>query len=266
MNIVDLSRSSHLERAVRVSAEDAASFCLASEHSLRIYVNEALAMQVVCTPDHLDELAAGRLLTEGLIRAPDDIRELYICAQGLNCKVWLHEAAPVASSPDLAISVGTCCTDSRTLVEQKYRDLPRVRPVPWEADWLRATAGQLKDGAPLYALTHAAHACYLGRAGEILCVREDIGRHNALDKAIGYGLLNGVSLTECYLLTTGRMPADMVAKAIRAGIPLLASKTFPTAEGLAMAREAGLTLVTLRGAEQMIVWNREGAESSGRPD
>ena len=253
IEIRDASRHSGLAEAVPapIPREDAPA--LASEHRLTVFVNEQPAMRITCTPSHLAELAAGRLLTEGLIREAADIRLMAVCEQGLTCRVFLREGLALRPSADPAVSVSTCCTDTRTLAEVSG-DLPAVTPAPWEAGWLRALSARLRGGEPLYRQTRAVHACFLSRGEEVLCSREDIGRHNALDKAVGYGLIREIDLGACWLFTTGRMPADMVSKAVRAGIPLLVSKTYPTVEGLAIARRAGLTLVTLRGDGEPLVW------------
>ena len=79
--------------------------------------------------------------------------------------------------------------------------------------------------------------------GHIFCACEDIGRHNALDKAVGSVMLADVPLHECVLYTSGRVPVDMVRKAIRAGVPALVSKTMPTVQSLELAQEYGLQLL-----------------------
>ena len=79
--------------------------------------------------------------------------------------------------------------------------------------------------------------------GTFLRLAEDIGRHNALDKAVGSVMLAGVPLHECVLYTSGRVPVDMVRKAIRAGVPALVSKTMPTVQSLELAQEYGLQLL-----------------------
>ena len=92
---------------------------------------------------------------------------------------------------------------------------------------------ELKDGDRILLLESCSH--------HVSC--EDIGRHNALDKAVGSMLLAGVPLSECVLYTSGRVPMDMVRKAIRAGVPALVSKTMPTVQSLELAQEYGLQLL-----------------------
>ena len=201
-----------------------------AEHGMDLYIGGRFFLRLTCTPEHLAELAAGRLVTEGWARAESDIRSIEISEGGLRADVML-ESAPA-----------------------DREEAPLVTPRPWEESWLRKAAERMRGEEPLYSRTHAAHACYLGRGDELKCCREDIGRHNALDKAVGCALIRGIDRTECYLFTTGRMPADMVLKAARAGIPLLASKTYPTDAGVALARRARLTLVTLRPDGSLLVW------------
>lgn len=254
MRIIDCSADSGLACVGQALPKDAALPAdIAAEHRLDVYINERRAMRLTCTPEHLDELAVGRLLTEGLIARAADIEQLYICEQGLRAKVQLCGDAAAKLRETAVEIVGTCCTDNRILMEGSLPDAPIV-PIGWEPAWLTAMADFLKRSQPLYASTHALHACCLAAAGRPLCVREDIGRHNALDKAIGWALINGIDLSECLLFTTGRMPADMVVKALRAGTPVLASKTYPTDRGVALARQYGLTLVTLRPDGELLIW------------
>ena len=256
MRIIDCSVNGYLDCAVQAAPEaPAAAVSLAAEHWMDVLINERPAMRVVCTPEHLDELTAGRLLTEGLIRGTEDLEEIYICEKGLRAKVTLREQAGARLVSVQAAPVETCCTDSRTWLTRDGRETEPVTPIPWKAGWLAGIARRMRGEEPLYGATHAVHACYLARGEEILCCREDIGRHNALDKAVGWAMIQGVDLRDCMLFTTGRMPSDMVAKAIRSRVPLLASKTYPSDLGLKLAREAGLTLVTLRPGGELTVWN-----------
>lgn len=91
--------------------------------------------------------------------------------------------------------------------------------------------------------TVGVHSCILAKEGRVLVNCEDIGRHNAIDKAVGWALLNGINLEECMLYSSGRVPTDMVRKAIRAGVPVFISKGVPTVQAVKMAKEYGLKLI-----------------------
>ena len=104
---------------------------------------------------------------------------------------------------------------------------------------------------PIHGKTWATHSCFLARRDDLLFECEDIGRHNALDKAIGYALRHGIDLKECIIYSSGRIPTDMAIKAVRAGIPLLASKASPSREAVTLAKGYGLTLVCAARRDRM---------------
>ncbi len=237
MEIIDRSRDSHLERAKENAwAKSARPAQIAAEHSMLAYINGQPAPGLICTPEYLDELVLGRLLTEGLIRRTEDVERIFIGEGGLRAEITLRPEA---------------------LGRQAEPDADRSAAVPARPEnaWLQSMAEKTEAEQSLYGATHASHACCLFRADRLLCCREDIGRHNALDKDFGWTLKSGEDLSSCMLYTTGRLPADMVRKAVRAGVPLLASKTFPTDQGIEAARQARLTLVTVRPDGTVTVWN-----------
>lgn len=224
-----------------VRMPDGTERTLAAEHAAAILVNEQPAFRVVCTPELLPQLALGRLLTEGWINSADEVERVAVCAQGLKISVQLRH--PLAAAEQAGQEVPSCCTDNLTLASPVR--LPPLAPVPQReipAAWVDALADAMGQGLPLYRATHAVHSCLLLRAGRILYRCEDLGRHNALDKAVGCALTEGVPLAECVLFTSGRVPVDMVRKAIRAGVPALVSKSMPTVQSLELAEEYGLKL------------------------
>lgn len=227
--------------AESVRMPDGTERTLAAEHAAAILVNEQPAFRVVCTPELLPQLALGRLLTEGWINSADEVERVAVCAQGLKISVLLRH--PLAAAEQAEQEVPSCCTDNLTLASPVR--LPPLAPVPQReipAAWVDALADAMGQGLPLYRATHAVHSCLLLRAGKILYRCEDLGRHNALDKAVGCALTEGVPLAECVLFTSGRVPVDMVRKAIRAGVPALVSKSMPTVQSLELAEEYGLKL------------------------
>ena len=188
------------------------------------------------------QLALGRLLTEGWIASAEEVEQIAVCAEGLKINIYLNH--PLTARRASAQEVSSCCTDNVALgspVEvQPLRAVPHLDVQP---EWVDALAAAMSAGLPLYQATHAVHSCFVLHEGRILCACEDIGRHNALDKAVGSMLLAGVLLSECVLYTSGRVPMDMVRKAIRAGVPALVSKTMPTVQSLELAAEYGLQFV-----------------------
>ena len=102
----------------------------------------------------------------------------------------------------------------------------------------------LFDAAEMYRATEGVHAAGLFTAeGEPVCIVEDIGRHNTIDKVIGYGLINDLDFGNVLLVSTGRMASEMVTKICRAGIPVVATKTAVTDKGLEIGKKCGLTLI-----------------------
>ena len=227
--------------AESVRMPDGTERTLAAEHAAAILVNEQPAFRVVCTPELLPQLALGRLLTEGWIASAGEVEQIAVCAEGL--KISVHLTHPLTARSAAAQEVSSCCTDNITLgspVElQPLRGAPQLDLLP---EWVDALAAAMSAGLPLYQATHAVHSCFVLHRGRILCACEDIGRHNALDKAVGCALTEGVPLAECVLFTSGRVPVDMVRKAIRAGVPALVSKSMPTVQSLELAEEYGLKL------------------------
>ena len=232
---------------------------VAAEHRMDIWINERLAMRVVCTPEHLDELVIGRLLTEGLIQSPEDILNIFICQLGQRARVYLRPETEALLFDRGSVDIATCCTDNRTMLESRG-NLKPVEPIPWKHEWISQLAERMRGEEPLYGATHAAHSCYLAQNHQILCCREDIGRHNALDKVIGWACIQEADPRQCLLFTTGRLPSDMVYKAIRSGVPVLASKTYPSDLGIQLARKARLTLITVRPNGDLYIWN-DGTKS-----
>lgn len=218
------------------------------EHVLDVYVNDILTMKLICIPQFLTELVLGRLLTEGIICGIEDVTGVYVCEFGKRAKVFLKNS-DAAGSGAYVENTPSCCTGNHILNDYfiHYENVRPVRPIPWEAGWVLQLAEEFKKDTPLHAMTGATHSCYLSQNGSLLFQCEDIGRHNALDKVIGYALRNGIDLTGCIAYTSGRIPTDMAMKAIRAGIPVLAGKAAVTAEAIQLAGEYQLTLVRAGG-------------------
>ena len=199
-----------------------------AEHTMDIIVSgdgdiptvEGGLSGITCTPLNLPELTAGRLLTVGVIATSSDIKSISISEDGLWADVELSDVLAAKTSPDSPSA-----------------------PFTWDDDMIFALSRRFEEGLPLHEKTGAAHCCILMHNGYIIFECDDIGRHNALDKAIGYALINDIGLRSCIAFTSGRIPLDMAGKAITAGIPVLASKASVTDEAVIAAKKHGLTLL-----------------------
>jgi len=225
---------------------------LLSEHELSILVNEHFVMKLVCTKQDLKELVLGRLLTSGFIDGMEDISKILFCKYQNEASVFLNKELELE---ELLPEEKSCCTGNQIRYSVKGGKERKKLPKPeYDPAWIFAMAKEFKKGTPIHEMTYGTHSCMLARKGEILFNCEDIGRHNAIDKAIGYAVGAGIPLSECMLYTSGRIPIDMAEKAITAGIPILASKAVPTAEAVELAREFGLVIIGSARPDSMKVF------------
>lgn len=227
-----------------------------AEHRLEVLVNTVPTMHIVCTPDHLVDLVVGRLLTEGIVRDAEDIGDVYLCEYGTRAQVTLTGRAADFARRSVE-AVPTCCTGNRML-NAYFTDDARpdnVEPIPWEREWVFAAARVFAGDSPLHSTTAGTHSCYLAIEGNVRLCREDLGRHNAFDKVVGAALREGADLCRAMVFSSGRLPEDMVMKAIRAGIPILVTKAVPTDETIRLAREFDLTLICQARPDSVVVYN-----------
>lgn len=225
------------------------------EHVLSVIVNENPVFRLVCTKTDLKELVLGRLFTEGLIESPEEITKLYFCPSENEARIFLdHEV----KWEEWQGAEPSCCTANRIfLTASGRRELTPLPKHDWKAEWIFDLSRRFLSGVEIHRTTQGTHSCFLSKDGDILFSSEDIGRHNAIDKAIGFALLNDIPLSECLLYTSGRVPVDMVQKVISAGIPVLVSKAVPTAESVELAQQYGLTLICRAYPDQFEIYANE---------
>jgi FdhD protein len=206
---------------------------------------------MMATPQNLDDFALGFSLTEGLISSATDVRELDIVEHdaGIELRMWLVEPRAAALSErrrHLAgpTGCGLCGIES---LEEAVRSLPRVVDgAAFAPQEIMRAVDALSPHQELNRQTRAVHAAAFWRpdAG-LVAVREDVGRHNALDKLAGALLRNGVSRQGGMVLLTSRVSVEMVQKTAIIGAPLIAAVSAPTALAVRTAEMAGITLVAV---------------------
>ena len=191
---------------------------LLKECKVALYVNGDHYTDIVCTYTDIYNLCVGRLFCDGWISSAEDIKGFDIGEEGrASFDVKADAAQEVLLRP--------------------------VRCESFDEKDLYVAAGTFAAGLPVHEATFAAHCAMLVRGASVLYTCEDISRHNALDKAIGYMVANRLSPEGIVLFSSGRMPTDMIRKAVIAGIGTVAGKAMPTADSVTLAKEYGIILI-----------------------
>jgi FdhD protein len=243
---------------------------LAAEEPLGIRIAGQAVTLTMRTPGDDIDLVAGWLFTEGIVGSQADVAEIKIC-DGTSCGHAGHDGAGNVADVRLAASrparpaprrnflstsaCGVCGKASAAeLFAAKIWDIKEDRTAVSPAS-LAGLPGRLRDAQRVFASTGGLHAAgVFGPDGGLLCVREDVGRHNAVDKVIGWALRSGrLPMTGCVLLVSGRTSFELVSKAVRAGFPVLAAVSAPSSLAADLAEQNGLTLVGfLRGGSMNV--------------
>lgn len=245
---------------------------LAVEEPLEIRVNGAPLTVTMRTPGNDVELTQGFLLTEGVIGGRADLHTAQFCAgadggDGRNSYNVLDATlAPGVPDPGPALrrhfyttsACGVCGKTSLDSVLLQSRFRPADDPVTVTPATLTALPDKLLAEQDVFARTGGLHAAALfDAAGTALVVREDIGRHNAVDKVIGWAVeQNRVPLTGTVLLVSGRASFELTQKAVMAGVPVLAAVSAPSSLAVDLAAEAGVTLVAFLRGDSLNVYTR----------
>jgi FdhD protein len=243
---------------------------LAAEEPLEIRVDGAALAVTMRTPGNDFELAAGFLHTEGVIDHPDQLLTLRYCVgedEQQEFNVLNADLAPSAPGRSAAGERNFTTTSACGLCGKASIDTVRARArFDVRDDGVRVLPGvlaslpdRLRAAQRVFDRTGGLHAAGLFTPeGDLECLREDVGRHNAFDKVIGWAVLEGrLPLGGRVILASGRASFELTQKALMAGIPVLASVSAPSTLAVALAEEAGMTLVGFLRGSTMNVYTGE---------
>lgn len=245
---------------------------LAVEEPLEIRVNGRALTVTMRTPGSDFELAQGFLLTEGVIARRDDVLTVRYCRGAARpdnhntYNVLDVTLSPNVPMPEVDVtrnfyttsSCGVCGKASLEAVQSISRYCPGDDPVTVDAQAITAMPDRLRAAQNVFASTGGLHGAALFDAdARMLVVREDIGRHNAVDKVIGWAVEQSrIPLSGTVLLVSGRASFELTQKAVMAGIPVLAAVSAPSSLAVDLATQSGLTLVAFLRGDSMNVYSR----------
>jgi FdhD protein len=242
---------------------------LVAEEPLEIRLNGKPLAITMRTPGDDFALAAGFLVSEGVLGAAADLQNIVYCAgatqDGSNTyNVVDVRTAPGVELPDISLERNVYTTSSCGLCGKASLDAVRTTarfpiadtpPVRLEPELLASLPDRLRDRQRVFDRTGGLHAAALfDEEGTLLDIREDVGRHNAVDKLVGRALQSGdLPLSRSVLMVSGRASFELAQKAVMAGIPVLAAVSAPSSLAVDLAAETGLTLIGfLRGTSMNV--------------
>jgi len=241
------------------------------EEPLEIVINGQRVAVLMRMPGQEKELAAGFCVSEGYVRSADDLVLIHHCGLGhpapdgregpdemtsrnrVEVRTTAEGFVPPDRSSDVIRLIRSGCGAAE--VSALSETLPYLPcQVTFAAETLLGLAQSMRDLQAVHQQIGGTHAAALfDPHGRLVTLAEDIGRHNAVDKVLGYCLLQRISLADKALLTSGRASYEMVVKAIRTGVPLVASISAPTSLAVHLAGQHGLTLIGyLRGGRMNV--------------
>jgi FdhD protein len=231
---------------------------VAEEKPLHLFVNTTYWATILCSPLNLKEMAIGHLLSEGILKSTAEIEEVNLKENEGACYVKLK--AEVNVDERLSLSrlhqriVTSACGD-QSIYQYQRKPAKVTSNLTVKAEIVFNSVNQLNFKAEVFRQTGGMHAAAIYTAdGSMVALAEDVGRHNAVDKVIGMAALKQTRFGECFLTSTGRLSGDIVFKASKVGLPIVASLGAALDSGVAMAEAANLTLAGFARGKRMNIY------------
>jgi len=227
-----------------------------TEKPLTVFLNHNELATLICSPGGLRELTIGFLLSEGLIKERSQIEDIRVNED--DGFLWIETYEPIVQTDNfLRRHIASCCGKGRAGL-YFINDARQLQPVVSEwrlpAKQIIALMDELEERANSFRLTGGVHSAALADESGIIVHYEDIGRHNAVDKVLGYAFLNDISADNKCLLLSGRVASEILIKAARGNIPVILSRAAPTELTLELAEELDLCVVGFARGERFSIY------------
>jgi len=240
---------------------------VALDEPVCIFINGDYHVTLIATPAMKRELAVGYLFSEGVIDSVDDIRSMELRGNDVHLSLKGEVDLRDAAVSMMNLIVTACGSSPRGTADRL--NVPKVTSdLQVDAEMILQMIAKLNRRSSVHPRTGGTHAAMLcSDEGGVLAFAEDVGRHNAVDKVIGSMVLGGKDLGRCILTSTGRQSGEMVQKAARGGVPIVASMTAPLTSGIRLAEMAGITLICFaRGRRLQVYTNPQRITVDSEPE
>lgn len=218
------------------------------DETITLTINGNISRSLSAIEDSLKEFAVGYLFNENMVNSMEAIKKINVDGTQIHAEI---------DDTLLKTNETVLCSDSAGGWRSKIKTVnPVESDFQVEASELISRIEELKDNAEIWQATGGTHVAGIVYDSQFI-VKEDVSRHVAVDKVIGYGLLHDFDLSNSYVIYSGRMPADMVIKMTRAGVPILASNAAPANSGYNIAKKGNITLVGFLRGQRCNVYNNQ---------
>jgi len=227
------------------------------EYPLTIYLNNKEFITLLCSPDHLEHLVYGFLKSEGIILKPADVKKITINNDKGFAYVDLHKQNDLVEELHGKRIMTTGCGKGSTFYN--VLDLMHLKPLKdgfkISVNKVLNQANRLNELSEMFRETGGVHSCCLCSESEILIMREDVGRHNALDKILGEAFVKEINLDDKFMLTSGRISSEMLLKCAKSGISIVVSRSAPTDLAVREAENLNVTIVGFARGQRANVYS-----------
>lgn len=226
------------------------------EAPVELRVNTEKLVTFMCSPYDLENLALGHLYTRGIIKSKDELESIGACKDAKLIVALTHKEVKDDLFTIPKVILSGC--GSGALFDEKVMEKERVEySGKVSLDRLKKVAIEMLDGAQMYKKSGGMHCAAIGSLDGEVVIREDIGRHNAVDKVIGAALDKDFDLRNSVITTTGRLSLDMVLKAVSTKIPVVATISIPSSLAVELAQKLGICLIGRVGKNEPIIYTFE---------
>ncbi|MFC1712207.1 formate dehydrogenase accessory sulfurtransferase FdhD [Candidatus Poribacteria bacterium] len=232
---------------------------VAREHALTLTLNDRQFVTMLCSPSDLEALGLGFLLSEGVIQSREDVESLSLSEDGSELKIYLKDEDALGEELFSKRAITSGC--GRGSIFYNILDALDFQEVLSDmkvsAASITRLAGEFQSMSTLYKSTGGTHAAALSDENEILVFRNDIGRHNAVDKVFGECLMREIEIYGKMLLTSGRISSEILLKSVRRGLAIVVSRSAPTGLAIEFAEKAGITLAGFVRGKRMNIYSND---------
>lgn len=228
---------------------------VATEVPIKLYVNGRHVVTLFSLPAQLKELGVGWLLSKAIVRSVDEVVGIQVKGNNVEIRCRGRVESRIKTVETTKLVDSSCGSTTEDFLIDRMPKPFVNSDYKVKAEKILRFVKVLNEKPTLFKLTGGTHSAAVFHVDKLVAFAEDVGRHNAVDKVIGISAMKGIDFSQCVITSSGRQPANMVLKAARVGIPIVASIAGPVYSGVDIAIETGVTLICFVRGRRMNIYS-----------